>query len=269
MPAALSPADTLATLGASLLSGAIEVVDLTATLGPETPVLYLPPQFGRNTPSFKMHELSRYDQNGPWWAWGWMELGEHTGTHFDAPVHWISGKDRPANTTDTIPTQGFVAPCFVIDCAAEVEKDPDFLLTAEGVKAFEKKHGPITPGSWVLMRSGWEKRNHSTEAFLNADENGSHTPGPSVDCIQYLLSKGVVGWGNECVGTDAGNAATFDPPFPAHALMLAEGRFGLASLVNLGRLPPTGAVLIAAPLKIKQGTGSPVRALALVPRRQG
>ena len=262
----MSAQQTLANLGLALLDGSIEIVDLTAPLGPDTPVLYLPPDFAKNTPKFKMHEISAYDQNGPWWAWGWMELGEHTGTHFDAPSHWISGKDLPENTTDTVPVGNFVAPVAVIDCSAEVAKNADFLLTAEGIKAWEAEHGEIRAGSWVVLRSDWYHRNTSTETFLNADENGPHTPGPSVDAVQYLVEKGALGFGSECVGTDAGAAATFDPPFPAHNLLLGVGRYGLASLTNLDKLPATGAMLVVAPLKIVNGTGSPVRAFAIVPR---
>jgi len=260
----MSAAASLAEVASLLASGAVTVVDLTAPLGPDTPVLYLPPQFGKNTPNFKMHEISAYDANGPWWAWGWMELGEHTGTHFDAPAHWVSGKDLPNNTTDTIPPRNFVAPCVVIDCSVESKANADFVLTEADVRAWEAKHGAIEAGCWVLMRSDWSLRNGSTATFLNADENGPHTPGPSVDCIRYLVGKGVLGWGSECVGTDAGAAATFDPPFPAHHLMLEASRYGLASLCNLDKLPPRGALLVVAPLKIVKGTGSPVRALALV-----
>lgn len=262
----MSAQQTLANLALALADGSIEVVDLTAPLGPDTPVLYLPPDFAKNTPKFKMHEISAYDKNGPWWAWGWMELGEHTGTHFDAPSHWVSGKDLAENTTDTVPVGNFVAPVAVIDCSDEVAKNADFLLTADGIKAWEAEHGAIKAGSWVVLRSDWYHRNTSTETFLNADENGPHTPGPSVDAVQYLVEKGALGFGSECVGTDAGAAATFDPPFPAHNLLLGVGRYGLASLTNLDKLPPTGAMLVVAPLKIVNGTGSPVRAFAIVPR---
>jgi len=83
---------------------------------------------------------------------------------------------------------------------------------------------------------------------------------------EYLIGKGVVGWGSQCVGTDAGQAGGMEPPFPAHNLLHKNNRFGLASLANLNKLPAKGAILIAAPLKIKNGTGSPIRALALVPK---
>ena len=255
----------LSEVASALSSGSITVVDLSAPLGPDTPVLYLPPEIGKNTPKVEVHTISQYDKDGPYWAWSWLTLGEHTGTHFDAPVHWISGKDLPDNTTDTIPPKNFVAPVCVIDCSRAVAADPDFLLTADGVRAWEAEHGAIEAGSWVLMRSDWYHRNGSSETFLNADATGPHSPGPSADCIEYILSKGAIGWGNEGVGTDAGSAAGMQPPFPAHTLMHKANRYGLASLVNLDKLPPKGAILFVAPLKFVKGTGSPVRALALVP----
>lgn len=248
----------------ALLSGSIKVVDLTAPLGPNTPVLYLPPQFGKNTPSVKVHEISHYDENGPFWAWNWLELGEHTGTHFDAPCHWITGKDLPGNTTDTIPPQAFVGPVNVIDRSKEAAANPDYLLTVESIKEWEAQHGAIEENSWVVMRTDWYKRNGSTETFLNADENGPHSPGPTAEAIEYLVSKKIMGWGQETIGTDAGSAGGMNPPFPAHNLMHKAGRYGLASLCHLDELPPKGAILIAAPLKFVKGTGSPIRALALV-----
>jgi kynurenine formamidase len=257
-------ANILADVAKALLSGSIKVVDLTAPLGPDTPVLYLPPQFGKNTPNVKVHEISHYDANGPFWAWNWLELGEHTGTHFDAPCHWITGKDLPGNTTDTIPPQAFVGPVNVIDRSKESAANPDYLLTVESIKEWEAEHGAIEENSWVVMRTDWYKRNGSTETFLNADENGPHSPGPTAEAIEYLVSKKIMGWGQETIGTDAGAAGGMNPPFPAHNLMHKAGRYGLASLCHLDELPPKGAILIAAPLKFVKGTGSPIRALALV-----
>ena len=257
-------ANILADVAKALLSGSIKVVDLTAPLGPNTPVLYLPPQFGKNTPSVKVHEISHYDANGPFWAWNWLELGEHTGTHSDAPCHWITGKDLPGNTTDTIPPQAFVGPVNVIDRSKEAAANPDYLLTVESIKEWEAEHGAIEENSWVVMRTDWYKRNGSTEAFLNADENGPHSPGPTAEAIEYLVSKKIMGWGQETIGTDAGSAGGMNPPFPAHNLMHKAGRYGLASLCHLDQLPAKGAILIAAPLKFVKGTGSPIRALALV-----
>ena len=115
-----------------------------------------------------------------------------------------------------------------------------------------EKHGAINKGEWVVMRTGWYQRNRSEAEFLNARDNMPHSPGPTVDCIEYLIGKGIVGWGTETVGTDAGKAGTFEPPFPAHNLLHKNNRYGLASLANLDKLPPKGAILIAAPLKFVQ-----------------
>jgi isatin hydrolase len=262
----MSVKDTLGSLGTMLSSRDIEVVDCTGVLGPKTPLLKLPPELATDTPPIEIHRISEYDDNGPFWAWNWLKLGEHSGTHFDAPHHWITGKDYADGYTDTLDLQRVVAPVNVIDCSAEAAENPDFLLTAEHVKDWEAKHGEISEGEWVVMRSDWDRRAHDEAQFLNADETGPHSPGPSVDCIEYLIGKGIVGWGSQCIGTDAGQAAGMEPPFPAHNLLHRENRFGLASLANLDKLPPRGAILIAAPLKIENGTGSPIRALALVPR---
>ena len=255
----------LAELASALLSGAVEVVDLSGPLGPDTPLIKLPPAVGKNTPPIEIHEISHYDSNGPAWRWNWLKLGEHSGTHFDAPVHWISGKDYVDGRTDTIPPRNFVAPACVIDCSAEAANNPDFVLTVDAVKAWERAHGAIPAGAWVLMRTDWYKRGGNEAEFLNADETGPHSPGPAAETIEYLLSKKIIGWGSETVGTDAGAAGGMNPPFPAHTLMHKANRYGLASLCHLDRLPPTGAILVAAPLKIVNGTGSPLRVLALVP----
>lgn len=262
--------DILGQLGLALLTGQVRIVDCTAQLGPRTPILRLPEDFAKNTPKVEIHKISEYDADGPFFAWNWLKLGEHSGTHFDAPHHWLSGKDFPDGFTDTLDVQRLAAPVNVIDCSAQSDADPDFLLTAEIVKAWEAEHGEIAPGEWVVMRTDWDKRSHDEELFLNEDpdphEDGSHSPGPSTDCIDYLLSKGIVGWGTQCIGTDAGMAGKFSPPYPAHNFLHRDNCFGLASLVNLDQLPPKGAILIAAPLKIENGTGSPIRALALVPK---
>ena len=247
----------------ALQNGNLKIIDLTASLAPDTPVIGLPEPLA-NTPGFDIHEISRYDERGPAWYWNWFSTGEHVGTHFDAPVHWISGKDLPNNTTDTIPPQKFIGPACVIDVTQEAEANPDFLMTPEHIKAWEEKHGRIPPRSWVLMRTGWSKRTDPKD-FLNAGPDGAHTPGWSKECAEFLAKeRDVLGVGVEQVGTDAGQAFRFNPPFCNHSIMHGNGKFGLTQLINLDKLPPTGAVLIAAPLKIVDGSGSPVRAIAII-----
>jgi kynurenine formamidase len=256
--------DVLTRLVAALDAGGVRVVDLSQPLGPETPVIGLPPQFAAS-PGLTLERLSHYDEKGPAWYWNTLHLGEHTGTHFDAPIHWITGRELPDNACDTIPVRRFVGPACVIDVTAEVAADADFLLGRDRLLAWEAAHGRIPAGSWVLLHSGWSRRRGARD-FLNVAADGPHSPGFHLDAITTLAQeRDILGVGVETVGTDAGQAATFTPPFPCHTLMHGAGRFGLASLRNLDQLPPTGAVVIAAPLPITGGSGSPLRALALVP----
>jgi kynurenine formamidase len=255
----------LTQLLAELNAGRLRVVDLTTSLGPDTPVIDLPPQFAPS-PGLTLTEISRYDSRGPAWYWNVLNLGEHTGTHFDAPIHWITGKDLPGNATDTIPPRKFIGPACVIDVTAEVERSPDFLLTIDHVERWEREHGRFPSGAWVLVHSRWSKR-QGREEFLGLHPDGSsHSPGFHPSCSEYLAKeRDILGVGVETVGTDAGLAGGFDPPFPSHTFMHGAGKFGLTSLVNLDMLPPTGSLLIATPLKIVNGSGSPVRVIAITP----
>ena len=254
--------ELLAALGSALAGGTVRVVDLAQTLSSRFPQIVLPPEFDPCAP-FRAEEISRYDDRGPAWYWNNFSCGEHTGTHFDAPIHWITGRHLPANSTDTIPPARFVAPACVIDCSAEAARDPDFLLTADHLRAWEARHGRIPPRSWLLMRTDWSKRSDPV-AYQNLDETGQHTPGPDLSAVRLLVERDALGFGSETIGTDAGQAAHFRPPYPCHTFMHGAGRYGLQCLANLDLLPPTGVLVIAAPLKILAGSGSPIRALAIV-----
>ena len=254
----------LAELVRDLGNERLRVIDLAQTLSPRFPQIVLPPEFDQCAP-FRIEEISRYDARGPAWYWNNFSCGEHTGTHFDAPVHWITGRDLPDNSTDTIPPARFIAPACVVDCSREAARDPDFLLSADHLRAWEAMHGRIPPRSWLLMRTDWSKRGDPV-AYQNFDETGQHTPGPDISAVRFLIEeRDVIGFGSETIGTDAGQAAHFRPPYPCHCYMHGAGRYGLQCLANLDQLPPTGAVIIAAPLKILNGSGSPVRVLALAP----
>src|SRR5688500_6545170 len=133
---------SLSNLIADVAKGAVQVVDLTQTLSSEFPALQLPPQFGQVW-AFKMEQISQYDEAGPGWYWNNFSCGEHTGTHFDAPVHWVTGKDQPNNSVDTIDPTQFIGPACVVDASAEVTANPDWLLTVEFLQDWEKSHGRI------------------------------------------------------------------------------------------------------------------------------
>ena len=118
---------TLLQLVGELASGAIRVIDLTQTLSPDFPQIALPPEMGQCWP-FRIEEISHYDERGPAWYWNNFSCGEHTGTHFDAPAHWVSGRDLPNNTTDTIPVGDLIGSACVIDCSVQAAADADYLL---------------------------------------------------------------------------------------------------------------------------------------------
>jgi kynurenine formamidase len=254
----------LSTFAEAVATGRIDVVDLTAPLSADTPVIQLPPQFAQSAP-FELEELSRYDDRGPAWYWNNFRTGEHTGTHFDAPNHWVTG--REGDDVASVPARRLLAPAAVLDFSAQAASDPDFLLEVEHVRQWEAEHGPLPENGWLLYRTGWDARSASQRDFLNADDTGPHTPGLSPACARWLAEESpVIGLGVETVGTDAGAAHSFDPPFPCHAALMGSGKYGLTQLQNLAALPPTGAVIIAAPLPIVSGSGSPSRVLALVDR---
>jgi kynurenine formamidase len=257
-------APLLAQVVAALAQGALRIVDLTQPLGPETPVIGLPEMFAPS-PGVTIETISRYDGNGPAWYWNTLRFGEHTGTHFDAPIHWITGRDLPNNACDTISVDRFVGPACVIDASGDVARNADFLLTRERIGAWEREHGRIPAGAWVLLRTDWSRRTDPA-AFINAAADGPHSPGFHADASRLLADeRDVLGVGVETIGTDAGQAGGFDPPFPNHTIMHGAGKFGVASLCNLDQLPATGAIVIAAPLKIVNGSGSPVRVIAIAP----
>jgi kynurenine formamidase len=254
----------LSALAEAIRSATVDVIDLTAPLSSSTPILKLPEPFG-NTVPFTLHEISRYDDRGPAWYWNDITTGEHTGTHFDAPVHWVTGRD--GQDVSQVPLTRLIAPAAVIDFSAQAAADADFLLEVDHIKEWESQHGALPAGGWLLYRTGWDALSRDQDTFLNANETGPHTPGVSVECARWLAQEApVIGFGVETVGTDAGAAHSFDPPFPCHSSMLGADKYGLTQLQNLALLPPQGAMIIVSPLPITGGSGSPCRALALVER---
>jgi kynurenine formamidase len=248
----------------AIASNRVEIVDLTAPLSAETPILQLPEPFA-NTINFSLEQISRYDAAGPNWYWNNIHTGEHTGTHVDAPVHWSSGRDGV--DVSQLALRTLVAPAAVIDVADRAAADPDFLLGIDDVRQWEAEHGSLPAGGWLLLRTGWDERSADAARFLNADETGPHSPGISADCARWLAEDTrLVGLGVETVGTDAGAAHGFDPPFPCHHYFLGAGKMGLTQLQNVASLPATGAVLVVSPLPIVGGSGSPARVYAMVER---
>lgn len=253
----------LADLVRNMSDGFVRVIDLTAPLSETTPVIVLPADHGQPWP-FQRHLISRYDAAGPTAYWNNITLSEHTGTHLDAPVHWVSG--IRLDDVATVPMRRLIGLAAVLDFSAEAAADADFLLEREHVQCWEAEHGPLPDHGWLMYRTGWDERVDDQDRFLN----GGHTPGIAPACARWLAEEtSLLGVGVETVGTDAGLAGTFhDQPFPCHWFLQGAGRCGLTQLQNLHRLPCQGAVVIAAPLPIVGGSGSPARVIALVERER-
>src|SRR5690242_11844935 len=154
----------VAALLEAVSGGGVEIVDLTQPLSERTPVLQLPPPFA-NTPGLSREEISRYDDRGPAWAWYTLTVGEHVGTHFDAPIHWVTGRD--GEDVASVPPSRLIAPAAVLDKSAEAAADPDHLITLADIQAFEAEHGALPEGGWLLIRTGWDARADDQQRFLN------------------------------------------------------------------------------------------------------
>jgi kynurenine formamidase len=151
----------------------------------------------------------------------------------------------------------------VIDCSAGACQNDDFELTVQIILDWEDRHGRIPAGSWVLMRTDWSQRRG--EAYANLRADGAHTPGPTPEAVRLLVQeRDIRGFGTETISTDAGQGGDYTPPYPAHFYLHGAGKYGLQCLKGLDRLPATGTVLITTPLKIRNGTGSPLRVLAMI-----
>ncbi|WP_312409854.1 cyclase family protein [Pseudescherichia sp.] len=247
----------------NLKSTDIHIVDLTHQLNTSFPTLTLPAEYGQ-TWAFTKENISSYDEKGPAWYWNNFSCGEHTGTHFDAPAHWISGRDRENNTVDTIEVSNFIGEAVVIDAVEEVRLDSNWVLTKEYLQSWEAEHGQIPDNAWVLFRSGWSERINDPEKFANLIDGKPHTPGPDQACVQWMIEeRNVRGFGVETINIDAGLSYDWPVAYPCHNLMLGSGRFGLQCLNNLADLPARDILIVAAPLKIEDGSGSPLRVLAI------
>jgi len=163
----------LTSLAARIIDGTIEVVDLTSPLHSGTPILQLPPELGQTVP-FQLEEISRYDDRGPAWYWNNFRTGEHTGTHLDAPNHWVTGKDL--DDVSQIPARRLIGPAVVIDKTAEAAANPDYLLDVADLEQWQQENGPLPNSGWLLFRTGWSARGNDPGEFANADDHGPHTP---------------------------------------------------------------------------------------------
>ncbi|MEV7663636.1 cyclase family protein [Paenarthrobacter sp. NPDC089316] len=257
---------TATSLSQCLVQGTTTVIDLTTPLSPSTPVVPVPAPFAP-TAALSYTPVSDFDEAGPGWSWNDITLGEHAGTHVDAPRHWISG--RNGKSVDQISPDRLVGPAAVVDCTDQVSENPAYLLTIEDLEAWETEYGRFQPGTWVLARTGWSERSADPEKFL--DPQG--WPGLTLSAAKWLAGHPhVSGYGVEAIGIDSlggsQEADDQDPDpgafGPGHYYLLGSDKYGVTSLRNLEQLPAHGATIIVAPLPLVGGTAAPARVFALL-----
>ena len=227
------------------------IIDLTEPLSPDAP--YFP-----GAVPFTVDTLSELVADGYYSRK--FTMGEHTGTHVDAPGHFVPG----AGLMDTLQPRDLIAPLVVIDVHAQCAANPDFVLDMTALDAWELTHGPVPDGAVVALATGWDQRGHDLQRYRNTDADGiMHFPGFSAEAATFLaVQRSVRALGIDTLSTDPGRSQDF----AQHKAFLAHGTYQIENLRNLDKLPPTGATIVVGVLPIRDGSGAPARVFAIVPR---
>lgn len=232
-----------------LPSGLTTILDLTYTATPDFPLF-------PGTPPFTIEVANTYVDHG--YFSNNLTHNEHTATHMDAPAHFFEG----AATADLIPVQQLVAPLVVIDISERAATDPDAVVTADDITAWEAANGTSIPdGALVAMYSGWGARVSDPAAYINLDESDvQHYPGFGAEAADLLTaSYTIVGIGVDTLSLDPGNSADFG----AHVAVLSAGKYGIENLANLEQVPASGAYILVGGSKTLGASGGWVRAMAV------
>src|SRR6266516_3422129 len=202
---------------------------------------------------------------GYYYAANNIAAAEHGGTHLDAPVHFAQGM----HTTDQIPITQLAGAAYVIDVSRQAEADRDYRITAADLAAWEKGHAPVPEGAIVLFRTGWGSRWPDRARYLGTTKTGSaavpelHFPGIDPSTARGLVARKVRAVGIDTPSIDHGQSRTFD----THQTLFAADIPAFENVAHLSALPATGAFVIALPMKIRGGSGGPLRIVAvLVPQ---
>jgi kynurenine formamidase len=235
-----------------------EIVDLSHTYDAQT--IYWPTAEG-----FQLRrDAEGVTPSGYYYASNSFFTSEHGGTHVDAPVHFAEGRQ----TVDKIPFERLIGPAVVIDVTGQSERDGDYQVTTQDLQRFEQEHGQIPPGAMVLIRTGFASRWPSAERYLGTTERGAegvrklHFPGLHPDAARWIIAnRPISAIGIDTASIDFGQSTLFE----SHRALYAEDIPAFENLASLERLPATGALVIALPMKVGGGTGAPLRALAVLP----
>jgi kynurenine formamidase len=195
-----------------------------------------------------------------------FSTAEHGGTHLDAPVHFAEGR----HTTDQVPLDRLIGPAVVIDVVARADAGPDYRLDLPALEEWEQVHTRIPDSAIVLIRTGWSSRWPDRARYLGTSKTGPaavaelHFPGIDSSAARWLaVERRVKAVGIDTPSIDYGQSTTYD----THRLLLGQNIPAFENVANLERLPPTGSFVVALPMKIKGGSGGPLRIVALIPAK--
>jgi kynurenine formamidase len=227
------------------------VIDLTHSLNDHSPNWE-----GTEKSPFEVHELGNIDRDGYYSRI--FTTQEHYGTHLDAPAHFAKG----TWTVEQIPAERLVRPLVVLDVRAKARNNPDYEISVQDVADWESAHGPLPSGAVVMAYTGWDARWNSQREFQNlGSDHLPHYPGYSVEAAKFLVkTHDVVGLGIDTMSVDVGATTTY----PVHLFTAKESVYHLECVANLAEVPPSGATVVVAPIKLENGSGGPVRLLALL-----
>jgi len=182
---------------------------------------------------------------------------EHTGTHMDAPQHFVTGKWF----VHQIPVSRLIAPAVVIHIHERAVTNNDAQLTPDDIKAYEDRYGRLPDGAVVFMHSGWESRVNDEYSFRNPDSTGTmHFPGFHPEAAEMLVrDRNIVGIGVDTLSLDYGKSTDFK----THVTVLGANKWGLENVANLAKIPPSGATVFVGAPKLASGSGGPLRVLAV------
>lgn len=232
------------------------VLDLTHAFDEQT--VYWP-----NNKHFSRDDTAKgLTARGYWYASGTFSASEHGGTHLDAPNHFAAS----GRSIDEIPVEHLMGSAIVIDIQPACERNPDYTLTVTDIKQWEARHRSIEPQSWIFLRTGWGRKWPDKTEYLGSptpdDPLSLHFPGFSAEAMHFLVhQRHVRGVGIDTASIDPGQSRDF----PAHRILGEANRYALENVASLEKLSPRGAMVYALPMKIKGGTGAPVRIIALIP----
>jgi kynurenine formamidase len=236
---------------ATQAAGFHAVLDLTHTLSGQNPTYEV-----SATPSYQAKTVATIEQNG--YFAREISLPEHFGTHLDAPAHFARG----LWTVDQIPPERLVAPIVVLDVRAGAKSNPDYQVSVADVAKYEEEHGQIPMNAVIAAYTGWDARWNSSKDYRNADRSGvMHFPGYSLDAAKFLVEgRNAMALGIDTLSIDYGPSKDF----PVHHYTLSHSLYHLENVAELGRVPASGSTVVAAPIKLENGSGGPVRIFVLV-----